>query len=147
MNANLPTLLAADPRYDYYANSNVLAIPLAHVVMETTNSADWVDSLVYVVTEDPPPYPQMDLRGIHFEIMLRRRPPDSEVILSGSSLTGELTVGAAPNYGHLIWYFSRSTMKNLWPGQYVGDVVASDQRFSRVVLTVDLTLIQGVTRS
>ncbi len=69
---------------------------------------------MYVVaTDDPPPYPQMDLRGIKFEIQLRRRPADNEVILGGSSLSGQLTVGAAPNYGHLIWYFPRDVMRTV----------------------------------
>ena len=107
----------------------MLAIPLASVVMSASTNEDWVDSLVYVVTtEEPPPYPQMDLRGITFNIQLRRRPADNEVILGGSSLTGSLTVGAAPNVGHLIWYFSRDIMRTLWPGQYLGDV--SRQRYA-----------------
>jgi hypothetical protein len=140
--------LPAPDDFEYYGHTNALAIPFAHVVMEAYTNEDWVDSLVYLVT-DPgsEPYPQMDLRGIEFEIMLRRRPADNEIILGGSSLSGSLTVGAAPNYGHLIWYFSRDVMSRLWPGQYVGDVVASDPRLKRVVLTVDLTLIQGITRS
>ena len=37
-------------------------------------------------------------------------------------------------------------MSRLWPGQYVGDVVASDMRLSRTILTVDLTVIAGITR-
>ena len=138
----VPTLLPSGDKYAYIP-SNVNAIPLAHLVMEAYTNEDWVDTLVYMVTE---PFVQMDLRGIIFEIMLRRRPADNEVILGGSSLTGTLTVGVAPNYGHLIFYFSRRLIGRLWPGQYVGDVIARDLRFERAILTVDLTVIHGITR-
>jgi hypothetical protein len=141
-----PTLEADQPRAAYVPG-NVLAIPLAHVVMDAYTNEDWVDSLVYYVTNsDGQPIAQMDLRGTIFEVMLRRRAPDNEVILGGSSLTGTLTVGVAPNWGHLIFYFSRRLMGRLWPGQYVGDVIARDDRFERTVLTIDLTVIQGISR-
>ena len=136
----------AEPRY-VYVPDNVLALPLAHITMEVSNNEDWVDSLVYVVTTGPAePYPQMDLRRIRFEMMLRRRPQDHEVILDSGILAGALTVGSPPNFGHLIWHFSRSVMRRVWPGEYVGDVIAKDQRFERAILTVNLTVVHGVTR-
>ena len=134
-----------------YAHTNVLALPPAHIVIEASNNEDWVDSLVYTVAAGAagpgsPPPPQMDLRGIQFEMMLRRRPQDHEVILGSATLAGSLSVGAAPNYGHLIFYFSHTVMRRLWPGRYVGDVIARDRRFERVALTIDLTVIHGITR-
>jgi hypothetical protein len=139
------------------AAANVLALPLAHVVFEVANNEVWVDSLRYVVTEsgsspEPEPErlasarPQLDLRGIAFEMQLRRRPQDNEVVLQGGTSDGMLSVGAAPNWGHLIWYVPEVMMRRIWPGQYVGDVRASNARFERVCLTLDVTILEGITR-
>lgn len=38
-------------------------------------------------------------------------------------------------------------MRTLWPGQYVGDIVASDADFQRVTMTVEVTILQGITQS
>jgi len=126
------------------AAANVLALPLAHVVFEVSNNEVWVDSLRYVVEEDE--RPQLDLRGIAFEMQLRRRPQDNEVVLQGGTDDGMLSVGAAPNWGHLIWYVPEVKMRRIWPGQYVGDVRASNARFERVCLTLDVTVLEGITR-
>jgi hypothetical protein len=142
----VPAPLRTPGPWAAYTPGNVLAIPLAHIVFDAWTNEDWVDSIVVMVIDEDGSEKQMDLRGTKFEIMLRRRPPDNEVILGGSSLTGTLTVGVAPNWGHLIFYFSRVVMGRLWPGNYVGDVIARDNRFERTVFTVDLNLIQGVTR-
>jgi hypothetical protein len=140
------------------AAANVLALPLAHVVFEVSNNEVWVDSLRYVVepngspppeTETPPRVierPQLDLRGIAFEMQLRRRPQDNEVVLQGGTTDGMLSVGAAPNWGHLIFYVPEVMMRRIWPGQYVGDVRASNARFERVCLTLDVTVLEGITR-
>jgi hypothetical protein len=126
------------------AAANVLALPLAHVVFEVANNEVWVDSLRYIVEEDE--RPQLDLRGIAFEMQLRRRPQDNEVVLQGGTDDGTLSIGAAPNWGHLIFYVPEVMMRRLWPGQYVGDVRASNARFQRVCLTLDVTVLEGITR-
>lgn len=127
--------------------SDVLALPLAHLVIEVANNSDWVDSLVYLVTEPAiDPLPQLDLRGLAFEMHIRRQPQDNEVVLAGSTANGALSVGAAPNWGFLIFFVPELTMRRLWPGQYVGDIRARDARFERVVLTLELTVIEGITR-
>jgi hypothetical protein len=130
------------------ASIDVLALPLAHLVIEAANNEDWIDSLVYVVAGQPPPLPQLDLRGIAFEMHIRRRPQDNEVVLHGSSADGGVTVGAAPNYGHLIFYIPQENMRRMYPGRYVGDVRARNDRVEgRVCLTLDLTIIEGITRT
>ena len=127
---------------------NVLALPLAHLVIEVANNADWIDSLVYLVTtpDSDQPGPQLDLRGIAFQMHIRRRPEDNEIVLAGSTADGTLSIGPAPNYGYLILSVAEETMRGIWPGEYVGDVRASDGRFERVALTIDLTVIEGITR-
>jgi len=127
--------------------TNVLAIPLAHLVIEVANNQDWVDSLVYLVTsETETPPSQLDLRGLDFEMHIRRRPQDNEVVLAGSTADGSLSIGAAPNFGHLIIFVRETVMRQQWAGQYVGDVVARDRNFERQCLTIDLTITEGITR-
>jgi hypothetical protein len=127
--------------------SNVLSLPLVNISFEVNNSEDWLDSIMYVVLNaDGTPGPQMDLRGINFEMELRRSPPEHEVILQASSNLGTLTVGSPPDIGYLIWAIPLSTMQYILPGTYVGDVRASDDQFHRVCLTLDVIINQGITR-
>src|SRR5580693_9272910 len=127
--------------------TNVLALPLAHLVIEVSNNEDWIDTLVFMVSDSGPPLEQMDLRGISFEMHIRRRPEIHEIVLEASTFTRTLTIGAPPNVGYLIFYIPRETMVTLWPGKYVGDIVARDKNFERVVFTVELTILQGITQS
>jgi hypothetical protein len=172
--------------------TNILSIPLAHLVVEVSNNEDWMDSLVYLVTEAPPepepeaepesapppldprrklvpapppapappreatlpspptnPFadqPQLDIRNIDFEMHIRRRPQDAEIVLGGSTDDRRLSIGLPPNVGYLLFYVPRETMRQIWPGKYVGDVVARDKRFERVTLTLEMTIIDGITR-
>jgi len=127
--------------------TNVLALPLAHVVIEVSNNADWIDTLVYMVSDSGPPLEQMDLRGIAFEMHLRRRPEIHEIVLDASTADRTMFIGSPPNFGYLIFYVPRETMQGLWAGAYVGDIVARDANFERVTLTVELTVLEGITRS
>ena len=45
--------------------TNLLAMPLVQLVVETGNNEDWVDSLKYVVDEEDPDV-QLDIREINF---------------------------------------------------------------------------------
>jgi hypothetical protein len=124
--------------------TNILAMPLAHLTMQTGNNEDWIDALMYV--SNVTGLPQFDLRGIDFEMELRRHPAEHEVIIHASTVDGSLSIGAAPNYGYLIFYLPLSYMRERIAGSYVGDVRASDDQFDRVVLTIDLTVLEGVTK-
>jgi hypothetical protein len=126
--------------------TNVLALPLANVVIEVSNNADWIDSLVFLVTDSGPPLEQLDLRGISFEMHLRRRPELPEIVLQASTADRTLYIGSPPDFGYLLFYVQEETMRTLWPGQYVGDIKASDADYERVVLTVNLTVLEGITR-
>jgi hypothetical protein len=125
--------------------TNVLALPLAHLVIEVANNEDWVDSLVYVVSETEPPE-QLDLRGIAFEMHIRRQPEIHEIVLAASTLDRRLSIGSVPNVGHLIFFVPQDVMKGLWAGKYVGDIRARDANFERVAFTVELTILEGITR-
>jgi hypothetical protein len=68
--------------------------------------------------------------------------------LAGSSRDGRISVGAGENRGFLIFYVRRETMQTLVPGSYVGDVRAVEKKtgLERVCLTLDLQVVEGITR-
>lgn len=125
--------------------TNVLALPLAHLVIEVANNEDWIDSLVFIVSDTDPPE-QVDLRGIAFEMHIRRQPEIHEIVLDASTADRRLSIGSPPNGGFLIFYVPQEIMKGLWAGRYVGDIRARDANFERVVFTLDLTVTEGITR-
>jgi hypothetical protein len=127
--------------------TNVLALPLAHIIIEAANNEDWIDTLVFMVSDSGPPLEQLDLRGISFEMHLRRRPEIHEIVLDASTRDRTIFIGSPPDFGYLIFYVPQETMKGLWAGKYVGDIIARDADFERVCLTVEMTVIEGITRS
>lgn len=128
--------------------SNILSLPLADLTIVTVSNEDWIESMKYVVMseEDPENPPQLDLRGIWFEMEVRRRTDDHEVILSASRADGRLLIGAYPNYGYVLLKVPVDVMKITPAGQYVGDIVAHDGTFSRTVAQIALTIERGITR-
>jgi hypothetical protein len=127
--------------------TNILGLPLANLTIQTGNNEDWIDSIVYLVTNpDGTPGPQLDLSGIEFAFEIRRQPPAHEVILAGSTADGSLSIGAPPNVGYLIFYVPLAVMQYRAAGDYVGDIRANDGQFERVCMTLDFTVIEGVTR-
>jgi hypothetical protein len=129
--------------------SNVLALPHALVTIETGNNEDWIESFKFVVddgTTETESMPQLDLRGISFEMEVRRRADDHEVLMSASTDDLKLSVGAFPNYGFLLLRIPVAEMKIRNAGNYVADVVAKDGSYVRKCMSITLNLIEGVTR-
>jgi|SRR6187431_449103 hypothetical protein len=126
--------------------TNLLAMPLAILKVETGTNEDWIDSLKYVVDtgEDDPP--QLDLRGIAFEMEVRRRPEDHEVVISASTADGTLAIGDAPDFGFLLINIDKTVMEQQKANEYVADIVGIDVEFRRVVVQIDLTIFEGITR-
>jgi hypothetical protein len=63
--------------------TNILALPLVQLEVETGNNEDWIDSILFLVAPDdpdnpPPTAPQLDLRGIDFEMEIRREADDND---------------------------------------------------------------------
>ena len=130
--------------------TNVLALPLVSMTVATGTNEDWIDTLKFVVndgsSEDFNQLPQLDLRGITFEMEIRRAAPDHEVILSASTKDGRLIIGAPPDFGFLIINVPLDQMQIKQPGAYVGDIVASDEINSRVCTQISLSIVEGITR-
>jgi hypothetical protein len=118
-------------------------LPLARLSITAGKNEDWIDTILYVIEDTGA---QLDLRGIEFEMEIRRRAEDNEVILSAATANKSIFIGAAPNFGYLVIYVARRVMQYLFAGQYVGDIRARDARFERVCLEIDLTIIEGVTK-
>ena len=130
--------------------SNLLAMPLVQATILTGTNEDWIDTIKYVpenglAPEDPNAL-QMDLRGIEFEMEVRRAANANEVVLAGSTKDGSLSVGAPPNYGFLIFNVGIDAVKIVQPGNYVGEIVGRDERYSRRVVQFDLTVVEGVVK-
>lgn len=130
--------------------TNILAMPLVQIDVETGNNEDWVDVLQWTVDNgsgDPSSFPDLDIRGIEYSMEVRRAATDAEVILAASTLEGTMAVGAPPNIGFLIWYVPlEEVMQYKEPGNYVGDIVAMDGNFTRTVVQMNLTIFEGITR-
>lgn len=126
--------------------TNILALPLAALAIVTGNNEDWIDSVKFVVGDAEGP--QLDLRGIEFEMELRRQAIDHEVILNASTEEDPQTIyiGAPPNVGYLLIHITRDEMKTRMAGEYVGDVVAKADGFVRRCLEINLTIVEGVTK-
>ena len=129
--------------------SNLLALPLVSLTIETGNSEDWIESIKYIVdtgSTDPTTMPQVDLRGINFAMEIRRSAPSHEVVLSANSDDGSLAVGEPPDFGYLIINVRYDDMKPLQAGSYVGDIRGKDDRYTRICIQIDLTVFDGITR-
>jgi hypothetical protein len=129
--------------------TNLLSMPLVVMNVFTGTNEDWVDSIKWLVDTgggDAENMPQLDIRGIKFEMEVRRSTIDHEVIISASTETGGLAIGEPPDYGFLLINIDERKMYNQQPGEYVADIVGTDAETIRRVADIRLTLIQGVTR-
>jgi hypothetical protein len=130
--------------------SNVLALPLVQVSVETGNNEDWVDSIKFVVDTGaglpPEEMPQLDLRGITFNMEIRRQAGDHEVIFAASTDNGTIKIGIPPDFGFLIISVPFTEMQNHAAGDYVGDIVALDDFNRRIAVQIDLVIVEGVTK-
>jgi hypothetical protein len=129
--------------------TNLLALPLVSLAVETGNNEDWVDSLLFLVETDGVPiesWPQLDLTGIIFEMEVRRSALDPEVIVAASTASGSLIIGTAPDYGYLLFNVSIDDMRRIRAGQYIADVIGRDDLNTRVVIRMDLAIVEGITK-
>jgi hypothetical protein len=128
--------------------TNILALPMTQLAIQTSNNEDWVDSIMFMVGTDDPaatPTDQLDLRGITFDMEVRRTLGDAEIILAASTDTGTLQIGLPPDFGFLIINIPIVDMQSLSAGVYVGDITGRDGIYTRVAVQFTLTIVQGAT--
>ena len=85
--------------------SNLLAIPLIKLVVNTGNNEDWIDPILFLVSDavpDTTPTNQLDIRGIKFLMEVRRDQLSHEVVMTASTENGMIAIGEMPDYGYLI---------------------------------------------
>jgi hypothetical protein len=129
--------------------SNLLAMPLVVMEISTGTNEDWVDSIKWLVDTggtDVSQFPQLDLRGIEFEMEVRRSAADHEVVISASTEAGGLAIGEPPDVGFLLINVDASEMETQQPGIYVADIVGRDAETERRVADIVLNIKQGITR-
>jgi hypothetical protein len=131
--------------------TNILALPLAQMSMLTGNNEDLIESVLFTIggtgsLTTGVPADQLDLRGIDFDMYVRRSATDNEVLMTASTDDLTLSVGAFPNVGFLLFYITRDQMKLRLPGTYVADVVASADNYTRRCLVINMTIVEGITR-
>jgi hypothetical protein len=126
--------------------SNLLAMPQVRLTIETGNNEDWIDSIKFMVDTGEPVLPQLDIRGIVFDMEIRRAATDHEVVLTASTENNTLLVGAPPDFGFLLFNIPLAQMRNQRAGTYVGDITGRDGMFTRTVAQIDLIIIEGVTK-
>jgi hypothetical protein len=126
--------------------SNILAMPMVGLAVTTSNNEDWIDSIVYYVDTGDDPPPQLDIRGIIFEMEIRRSAVEHEVLLTASTADGTLKIGAPPAYGYFLFNIPVTQMRNLIAGTYVGDITGRDGFYTRTVASVVLTVVEGITK-
>jgi hypothetical protein len=123
--------------------TNILSLPLAHMTVETGNNEDWIDVIQYITPDERP----VDIRGIRFEMEIRRIPQAHEVVLRASTENRWLTIGAPPHTNCLMITVPEIEMRGRFAGQYIGDIRAKDTRNIRRIITMDLIIIEGITKT
>jgi hypothetical protein len=126
--------------------TNILSLPLAGLEISTGTNEDWIDAVEYVMDDGTASPPQLDLRGIKFWIQVRAAADDPQVVIEGSTDDDTLLIGTYPEYGFLIFNVLEARMRGILPGNYVGDVVAMADGYTRVTLQIAMTIVEGVTR-
>lgn len=137
--------------YIPYVPTNLFAMPLVTMTVQTGANEDWVSAIRYTVdasTMDPPPLedPQLDLRGIRFEMEVRPTVPSHDVVITASTDDGSLTIGFEPDYGFFLFRVPWAVMQKQFPGHYAGEVRGTDAFGTRRVIVVELEIVEGVVR-
>lgn len=122
--------------------TNILNLPVAILLIDTPTNADWLDGLEYWDAAPPGGNP-IDLAGIEFAMEMRTSPPVATVVLRATTTNGYIRVYANT------WQFlvPARIMLGIPPADYVFDVLAFADGYTRNLVQAQVTVLQGVTRS
>jgi hypothetical protein len=124
------------------APTNILNLPIVILAIETSTNADWLDGLEYH-DAPPPDGAPIDLTGISFELEMRSSPPVATVVLHASTKNGLIRVYA--NTWQLL--VPSQTMMLVPPGDYVFDVLARADGYTRNLVQATVAVNLGITRT
>ena len=124
-------------------STNILAMPLVDMTVTTGTNEDWIASLKYTQDDETTP---LDLSGIALRMEVRRNVDDEEVAVEGSTTDGRVSIGGTGN-AYVLINVPVTAMNNLLTeGTYVGDIVATADGYTRVIVRIVATIVKGVTR-
>ena len=127
--------------------TNLFAMPLVSMSVQTGTNEDWISAINYIVNDSAGGFlSQLDLRGIRFEMEVRPTTPSHDVVITASTDDGTLTIGADPDCGFFLFHVPVIKMSMVFPGTYVGEVRGSDGFGMRRVIDVALEVVEGVVR-
>lgn len=122
--------------------TNILNMPIAILTIETATNADWLDGLEYHDAPPPSGVP-IDLTGIAFDMEMRTAAPVATVVLHASTANGLIRVYANT------WQFliPSRTMMLVPPGDYVFDLLARADGYTRNIVQAAVLVDLGITRT
>jgi hypothetical protein len=112
------------------------------MIANTSTNADWLDGLEYMSSADVSAVP-IDLTGIDFEMDMRAAPSLATVVLRATTVNGLIRVYANT------WQFliPASVMELVPPGDYVFDMLAHADGYTRNIVYAQVAILLGITRS
>jgi hypothetical protein len=122
--------------------TNILYLPVAILTVTAATNADWLDGLEYW-DDVPPDGNPIDVTGISFDMQMRTAPPLSTVVLHASTDNGLIRVYA--NTWQLL--VPARTMMLVPPGDYVFDLLARADGYTRNIVQAVTTVFLGITRT
>lgn len=123
--------------------TNLLNLPVVNPLGITTQTnCDWIDGLEYW-TADPPDGEPIDLTGIQFGMEMRASAAVATVVMRATTENGLIRVYANS------WQFliPATTMILVLPGDYVFDMLALADGYTRNLIQATVSIVQGITRS
>jgi len=130
--------------------TQILNLPKLGFSVSTGTNEDWTDAWAYLDASGNP----ISGAGITLNLMLRRSADDVEAQVIASSVAGPLN--GLPLNGALSWggagmnvitlAIPDTTMGRVPPGDYVGEVQAVAEGFSKTIAEIDVTVVQGIVR-
>jgi hypothetical protein len=122
--------------------SNILLLPIVILGIETSTNADWLDGLEYW-DDVPPAGNPISLEGIDFAMEMRTSPPVATVVLRAT--TSNKLIRVYENTWQLL--VPAPTMLLVPPGDYVFDLLAFADGYTRNLVQATVSVLQGITRS
>ena len=119
--------------------SNILVLPMIDMEIIQANNDDWLLTLVYNDLNGVP----LSLADMAFDFHMRQTPRAKDIVVSASTADGRMTVTPDNKLNIVV---PASAFSMTWPGNYVGDILATSFGYRRIVSRMAFTFTEGVTR-
>lgn len=119
-------------------STNILQLPVVILGITVNTNADWLDGIEYHDNAGNP----IDLAGITFEMEMRAEPEFATVVLRAATDNGLIRV-YAQTWQLLV---PASVMTLILPGNYVFDMLAHGDGYTRNLVQASVEVDLGITR-